>query len=921
MNRWLKWGLLALVIIIIGYSFRWTFYYKFDPTYWENYYYTSQWNVANSQRVIGDEGVYRYIGYRLVNGENPFNVDYWVPPLGKYLYGLSAKYLENPYWTSWGWYLLLIGLVGWISRSWWATLLVTINPLIVGQIGLTMLDLPQGVMLLISIGCLWKGRVGLAGMALGLMMGIKIGYFGPMVAIVGAGYILYKTKSIKKSGLFLLAIPIGYGMAYFCYFMAHPNPIPWIRLHQKVIDFWMNAGGRPNPINMIGYIWLNRFNQVWEGNRIWMANREWSIIFPLSMVGLFLKYKQKSIEKKYLTLILVGWLILAALVDFWPRYLVAVVPIMTILVVDCYKGKKWWLGWLVIMNLISLGMVLWPGPEVEMRTIERAFKTGIYNEVYQLGMREIDTNAEIIDGKIESWNKPMARFEVRYKDGDKGKILMVMEKINNQWRIKSTEEVRGNIKIANVVNPVRSRELWKDKTLKPIEKQYRAVKNNDLRATWLLQDDVLNDQELVGVIKGFDNKQELGLFLEISQNLALKSRVYFDEQRPWYDPGVIFLSAYERKDRIKMIDQMMASFKNTFGYLPTSVGAWWIDSYSLEYLARQYGVKTAIIVADQKTTDSYGVWGQWWGYPYYPDKKNILAPGDSKVLVIQWALRDLEKSFFGQGWQVSNYSLQANDYKSLGQHFRYFENLASSYFDRRNYLGQITVGLETGIESVPYLDELENQLKWIKDNQVQDLTMSQTADKWASVYGKNPEEVKIGNWLMTGKFRENKNLGEKTEYQKGMVFSDYCNKDDKPFLNRIYRKENLTNWWRWPWITVGVICLIVLALVIKTSWLLIVVGVILLALIKQLRYSVVNGEKMGGLLIDNFRFIGVTDSLRFVNEDLPNLVAKSMLKLEIYPIYYIYWLTAMILITLIFRKYARKKSVDTRSNNKTKQDY
>jgi len=56
-------GLTVLIglILIVSYFNRWIFVYKFEPEYWENYYYTSQWNIPNSKRVISDGGVYRYI--------------------------------------------------------------------------------------------------------------------------------------------------------------------------------------------------------------------------------------------------------------------------------------------------------------------------------------------------------------------------------------------------------------------------------------------------------------------------------------------------------------------------------------------------------------------------------------------------------------------------------------------------------------------------------------------------------------------------------------------------------------------------------------------------------------------------------------------------------------------------------------------
>lgn len=469
-------------------------------------------------------------------------------------------------------------------------------------------------------------------------------------------------------------------------------------------------------------------------------------------------------------------------------------------------------------------------------------------------------------------------------------------------------EVNANEKYATIVNPIRSRELWKDNSLKPIEDQYKAIDDLNLKATWLIQNDLFEDKELVEKIKQFNDKQELGIFLEISKNLALKSRVYFDEQRPWYDPGVIFLSAYGREDRIKLIDQMMREFKNTFGYYPKSVGAWWIDSYSLNYLENKYKIKTALIVADQKTTDNYGVWGQWWGYPYYPDKDNILIPGNSNILIIQWALRDPEFAYNGEGPKISNYSLQANDYINQGLDIKYFEKLANTYFDPRNELGQITVGLETGIESVDYIDEYIKQLRWIKDNKINDLTMTETGKKYEEKYEGNPSEIKIGEWKMTPEFRENQKLGERTDYKKDYVFADYYEKDDGAFLNRVYENKNLIKKnWISKELLLKVLAIIIGIIIAKIwpnkKWILILslvcIGLLLAA---RLRYSVIDGEKMFGFLIDNFRFLGMTSRGRIINGDLSNLVAKSMLRLDIKEIGLTGWAILGVALTKIYEK-------------------
>lgn len=95
--------------------------------------------------------------------------------------------------------------------------------------------------------------------------------------------------------------------------------------------------------------------------------------------------------------------------------------------------------------------------------------------------------------------------------------------------------------------------------------------------------------------------------MEVSKKLAEKSRVYYPTGVEWYQPGAVFLSGYSRRERKKLINTMMESFKRETGRWPESAGAWWVDSYSANYLREKYGIKNLVIVADQRTTDDYGV--------------------------------------------------------------------------------------------------------------------------------------------------------------------------------------------------------------------------------------------------------------------------------------------------------------------------
>ena len=98
-----------------------------------------------------------------------------------------------------------------------------------------------------------------------------------------------------------------------------------------------------------------------------------------------------------------------------------------------------------------------------------------------------------------------------------------------------------------------------------------------------------------------------------------------------------------------------------------------------------------------------------------------------------------------------------------------------------------------------------------------------------------------------------------------------------------------------------------LAILLKIKILPIAAGWLGLEMIKHLRYSVVEGERMLGIIMDNFRFIGVTDKIRFLNEDLSNLVAQTMLKIEIKEIYYLIWILGIILIKLISDEYQKRR--------------
>ncbi len=439
MKKWLPWLLLTLGVGIVFWNIRWIFVYKFEPEYWENYYYESQWNVPNSKRGISDEGDYRYIGYRLVNGENPFNVDYWVPPLGKYWYGVGSKYLGNPYLISVTIYLLTLLVVGLLARIlfekqwqvWMAVYLFAFNPLIIEQISQTMLDLPMTLFWLVSLLFLYgkwpqneRLRVIGAGIALGLMAGTKPAFFVPMIALVSLGWIGWSNK--KQWLYYLPSIVIGYLLAYSCYFIKHPNPIPFIRLHDKIIAFQKHNGGSHDWFNIFRVILTSKYQGFWVGGKSqWITT--WSLLLPTGVltalcvfVGWFKKIKIESVFVG-IAIMSLAYIGMNLIIDFWPRYLVPLIPLFAFLVVRWWSKKPILLLLLLVSYIPFIWLTLFP----KDTAIKENFSYSLQNDFYRDSYRMLDSSTR------EHMNEQEWKTASRILDLKRCKTVREL----GQWRI------------------------------------------------------------------------------------------------------------------------------------------------------------------------------------------------------------------------------------------------------------------------------------------------------------------------------------------------------------------------------------------------------------------------------------------------------------------------------------------------------
>lgn len=276
-----------------------------------------------------------------------------------------------------------------------------------------------------------------------------------------------------------------------------------------------------------------------------------------------------------------------------------------------------------------------------------------------------------------------------------------------------------------ITNPVRGPEDWKNLTQDPIDVPialYEESSKAGLPSNWLLRYDTVTDATISAFFNGLigpDKLVKLGGLLEITPKLAQKANINY----PNGNTNRLFLSGYTQAQRLKLIDTFMDTFKSRFGFFPKFVGAWHIDSYSLEYLQHKYSVLTAMIIDDQYSADDTRLWGGYLGSPYFPNKNNSLTPADSlanrvNLAVVRWSQRDLFNTINPRG---SFYSVQPDDYVRLGQSTTYFKNLLSLYSQKEfNQFTYLNIGLENNRNLKDYLPEIKNIYSVFKANKTQD---------------------------------------------------------------------------------------------------------------------------------------------------------------------------------------------------------
>ena len=191
-------------------------------------------------------------------------------------------------------------------------------------------------------------------------------------------------------------------------------------------------------------------------------------------------------------------------------------------------------------------------------------------------------------------------------------------------------------RIINIINFIRQCEpridwITEDVLYQTVVKQIDIMNKYNLKGTFLLQYDALVDTRYQQLLKELDpDKYEIGAWWEIPQPLVENSGYTWRGRYPWdWHADVGFATGYTPEERTKLVDTYMAEFKKIFGYYPKSVGSWFIDAHTLQYMHEKYGIVASCNCKDQIGTDGYTLWGGYWNQAYYPSVKNAYMPAQN----------------------------------------------------------------------------------------------------------------------------------------------------------------------------------------------------------------------------------------------------------------------------------------------------
>lgn len=192
-------------------------------------------------------------------------------------------------------------------------------------------------------------------------------------------------------------------------------------------------------------------------------------------------------------------------------------------------------------------------------------------------------------------------------------------------------------RIVNIINFIRQLEprdskISEEVLYETVHKQVELLKKYNMRGTFLLQYDALINPRYQSLLKEEVRRgTEVGGWWEITQPHVEAAGLEWRGRYPWdWHADVGFATGYIPEEREKLVDVYIEKFKEIFGKYPASIGSWFIDAHTLEYMHEKYGIVASCNCKDQYGTDGYTLWGGYWNQAYYPSRLNGYMPAQTQ---------------------------------------------------------------------------------------------------------------------------------------------------------------------------------------------------------------------------------------------------------------------------------------------------
>lgn len=406
-------------LIQIIYFERNAFLEKYDTSYWKDRYEHSQYQLPLSKRIIGDDGLYAYIGYQLVRGDNPAGENAQAPPIGKYLIGLSILIFRSP-----AYYAFFLGIGSiiifyFLARFFlqenrdaiFVSTLLLLDPLYFSQLWKPWLDIAQLFFFLLNLLfliCMEKSTLRqriiyavLSGFSLGFFIETKTPILLPIIFFLETIYFLRKGFR-REYIVFIVGIILAIFISYIRYFLLGHSFIDFLKLQKYIVSFWLQTKLDVHISAIWQTLLFGKFPQITTG--ILSKVPEWWIIWPiitiLGVSSLYLIFSKKGLLVwKGGSVFILGSLIIYTLIPSYPRYLLMVLPFIYLFSIKALNNfmsphaKRFLYSCILLYGLLHATAFLLPSSDLVLNDFYYNFKHQYFQDIYQ---QDISNNKKLL---------------------------------------------------------------------------------------------------------------------------------------------------------------------------------------------------------------------------------------------------------------------------------------------------------------------------------------------------------------------------------------------------------------------------------------------------------------------------------------------------------------------------------------------